>query len=462
MNTDLQPVVLYDTYHRELRAFDSLEPGKVKMYCCGPTVYDYAHIGNLRTYLFEDLLRRTLSMAGYEVHHVMNITDVGHLTSDADTGEDKMEKGAIRAGLSAWEIAERYTQAFKEDLEALNILEPHIWCRATDHIAEQIADIQKIEHRGYTYITDDGVYFDTSKLEGYGFLARLDVSGLNAGSRVDLGEKRNVTDFALWKFSSPDRRRQMEWDSPWGRGFPGWHIECSAMSVKYLGKLFDIHCGGKDHIPVHHSNEIAQSEVAHGTSLANYWLHGYFLELDHSKMSKSSGEFLRMQTLRDQGYDPLTYRYLCLTAHYRNDLKFTWESLDSASVALSRLRDLVLADDEVGQVDKAWLQTFHSHMQQDLNTPKALAILWGLVKSDLPVADRRQTLLAMDEVFGLGLANWSGLLEEVPAEIVVLMEKRDLARAERDWARADELRDMVQAKGYEIKDGPDQSRVRRR
>ncbi|MGB5706482.1 MAG: cysteine--tRNA ligase, partial [Arenicellales bacterium] len=265
-------IELYDTYTRSLREFKPLKPGQVGIYACGPTVYNYAHIGNLRTYVFEDVLRRTLEMAGYTVNHVVNITDVGHLTSDADTGEDKMEKGAQRTGKSAWEIANLYTQAFKIDLELLNILEPVTWCRATDHIAEQIQDIQTIENAGYTYITNDGVYFDTSKLEHYGHLARLDVEGLKSGSRVELGEKRNATDFALWKFSPQNQKRQMEWDSPWGVGFPGWHIECSAMSVKFLGKLFDIHCGGKDHIPVHHSNEIAQSEACHGTHLANYWL----------------------------------------------------------------------------------------------------------------------------------------------------------------------------------------------
>ncbi len=460
MTTDPQPIVLFDTYQRELRRFDPIEPGKVRMYCCGPTVYDYAHIGNLRTYIFEDLLRRTLSEAGYEVSHVVNITDVGHLTSDADTGEDKMEKGSARTGLSAWEIAERYTQAFQEDLRVLNILEPQVWCRATDHIDEQIADIQEIERKGYTYTTDDGVYFDTAKLEGYGYLARLDVSGLNAGSRVDLGQKRNVTDFALWKFSPANQQRQMEWESPWGRGFPGWHIECSAMSVKYLGKWFDIHCGGKDHIPVHHSNEIAQSEVAHGTRLANYWLHGYFLELEQAKMAKSDGTFLRMQSLSDRGYDPLAYRYLCLMAHYRSDLKFTWESLDSASVTLGRLRDLVLEGDDDGMVQIEWLQKFRDEMQHDLNSPKALAVLWGLAKSAITASDRRATVLAMDRFLGLDLVNWSQPFEEIPDTVLKLLADRDCARAERNWPLADELRNQIQTMGYVIEDGPEGSRVR--
>ena len=392
----------------------------------------------------------------------MNITDVGHLTSDADSGEDKMEKGAARTGLSAWEIAEKYTEAFRSDLEALNILEPHTWCRATDHIVEQIEDIREIERQGYTYVTSDGVYFDTSRLSDYGYLARLDVQGLDAGSRVDKGEKKNATDFALWKFSPQDHQRQMEWDSPWGRGFPGWHIECSAMSVKYLGKLFDIHCGGKDHIPVHHSNEIAQCEIAHGTRLANYWLHGYFLETDREKMSKSAGEFLRLQSLLDRGYDPLSYRYLCLTAHYRSDLKFTWESLDSATVALGRLRQAVLGAPENGEVDIESLSRFRDELCHDLNSPRALAIVWHVVRKNMSPASRRATLLAMDEALGLDLAHWVPEEETVPDEIVRMLEERNEARAARDWSRADELRDQIQSEGFEIEDSAEGSRARRR
>lgn len=453
-------IELYDTYTRTLREFVPLKPQQVGMYACGPTVYDYAHIGNLRTYIFEDVLRRTLEMAGYQVNHVVNITDVGHLTSDADTGEDKMEKGAQRTGKSAWEIAELYTRAFRSDLQRLNILEPTTWCRATDHIKEQVQDIVAIEKAGFTYITSDGVYFDTSKLDQYGYLARIDIDGLNAGSRVDLGEKRNVTDFALWKFSPKGQKRQMEWDSPWGRGFPGWHIECSAMSVKYLGQLFDIHCGGKDHIPVHHSNEIAQSEACYGTRLANYWLHGYFLETEQDKMSKSAGEFLRLQTLIDNGYDPIAYRYLCLTAHYRSDLKFTWESLDSATVALNRLRTAVFGWDQAGDPDTGWLGRFKQEIARDLNTPKALAVVWGLIKQSMPDAVKKATLLQMDQVLGLDLANWSPSAEEIPDNVLELVEKRNSARLNKDWGNADALRDQIIALGYEIEDGPDGTRVK--
>jgi cysteinyl-tRNA synthetase len=337
------PLTLYDNYARALRKFEPLRAGdRVGMYTCGPTVYDYQHIGNYRTFLFEDTLRRVLEWNGFSVTHVMNVTDVGHLVSDADTGEDKMEKGARRTGKTAWEIAALYTDAFLADLKLLNIEDPTILCRATDHIADQIAFIADIEKNGYTYRTSDGIYFDTSKQSDYGHLARLDIEGLEAGKRIDVGEKRHPTDFALWKFSPPGEKRQMEWDSPWGRGFPGWHIECSAMAQRYLGDFFDIHCGGEDHIPVHHTNEIAQTEARVGTHLANFWLHGYFLLMKDAKMAKSAGEFLRLQSLIDRGYDPLAYRYLCLTGHYRSQLNFTWEALDAAATGLERMRQGVL------------------------------------------------------------------------------------------------------------------------
>ncbi|MEX2327830.1 MAG: cysteine--tRNA ligase, partial [Pseudomonadales bacterium] len=329
---------LFDTYDRKIRDFEPLHPGRVGLYCCGPTVYHYAHIGNLRTYLFEDLLRRVLTLNGYEVNHVVNITDVGHLVSDADTGEDKMEVGSRRTGMNAWEMADFYTAAFKEDIARLNILPPVTWCRATDHIREQIDFIKELDSKGFTYITSDGVYFDSRKLNNYGYLARLDVTGLLEGARVEPGERRFVTDFALWKFSPADENRQMEWESPWGTGFPGWHIECSAMAAKYLGNFFDIHCGGEDHIPIHHTNEIAQTEAARGTRLANFWMHGYFLQIDNAKMAKSKGEFLRLTTLEERGFDPLVYRYLCLTGHYRTQMSFSWESMESNQVALNRMR----------------------------------------------------------------------------------------------------------------------------
>jgi cysteinyl-tRNA synthetase len=443
---------LFDTYTRTLRDFEPLHPPEVGMYACGLTVYDYAHIGNLRTYIFEDWLRRTLEFNGYSVKHVQNITDVGHLVSDADEGEDKMEKGSRRTGKSAWEIAEFYTQAFKGNLKQLNILEPTIWCKATDHIQEQIEAIRCIEAKGFTYRTSDGIYFDTSKQNDYGYLARLDIEGLQAGVRVEVGEKRRPTDFALWKFSPPDQQRQMDWDSPWGKGFPGWHIECSAMSVKYLGPYFDIHCGGEDHISVHHPNEIAQTEACHGTRLANFWLHGYFLQLDDARMSKSSGEFLRVQSLIERGYDPLAYRMLCLSAHYRTRLSFTWEALDGAATALNRLRAACFEWGEPGAADEAFVAKFVDQINDDLNLPRAMAVVWELVRNDLPAATKKATLLAFDRVLGLRLAEWQPMQEVVSDEVMALVERRQLARKEKRWKDADALREWIRALGYEVED----------
>lgn len=451
---------LYDTYTRSLREFVPLQESHVGMYTCGPTVYDYAHIGNLRTYIFEDILRRTLEFNGYTVKHVMNITDVGHLVSDADEGEDKMEKGARRTGKTAWEIAEFYTRAFQEDLKRLNIQEPHIWCRATDHIQEQIEFIQCIEAKGYTYRTSDGIYFDTSKLSDYGYLARLDVEGLQAGARIELGEKRSPTDFALWKFSPPGQKRQMEWDSPWGVGFPGWHIECSAMSAKYLGNFFDIHCGGEDHIPVHHTNEIAQTQACYGTRLANFWMHGYFLQLDDARMSKSSGEFLRLQVLIDRGYDPLAYRLFTMSAHYRAKLNFSWEGLDSASKSLDRLRNLAFEWGAPGEVDGNFADQFTAQINDDLNMPRALAVTWDLARSNLPGATKKATILLFDRILGLGLGDWEPPKEEIPEEILALAQMRQVARSEKRWADADALRLQIAQAGYDIEDTPQGPRIK--
>jgi cysteinyl-tRNA synthetase len=453
---------LFDTYTRSLRDFAPLHPPEVGLYTCGPTVYDYAHLGNLRTYLFEDLLRRVLAFNGYRVTHVMNITDVGHLVSDADTGEDKMEKGSRRTGKSAWEMAEYYTQAFQDDLYHLNILEPTIWCRATEHIPDQIDTIRAIEAQGFTYRTSDGLYYDTSRLPTYGYLARLDIQGLQAGMRVDIGEKRHPTDFALWKLSPPDRKRQMEWDSPWGVGFPGWHIECSAMSAKYLGTFFDIHCGGEDHISVHHTNEIAQTEACHGTHLANFWLHGYFLQLGETRMAKSTGDFIRLQTLMEHGYEPLAYRTFCLSAHYRTQLNFTWNSLDGAVTALHRLRTAAYEWGAPGAIDVAYRNRFIGEINDDLNLPRAMALTWELVKSDLPPSTKKATLLQFDHVLGLRLAEWRPAEAVVPDAITALVRQRQQARAERRWQDADAIRERVQAAGYDIEDTAQGPRLRSR
>lgn len=455
-------LALYDTWTRTVRPFTPIHAEQASMYCCGPTVYDHAHIGNLRTYIFEDLLRRALMRNGYQVRHVVNITDVGHLTSDADDGDDKMEKGSQRTGESAWAIAERYTEAFMADWRALRLLEPTVWCRATDHIAEQIAFIALIERSGCAYRTDDGIYFDTSKQDDYGFLARLDRTGLQAGRRVALGAKKNITDFALWKFSPAGVVRQMEWDSPWGRGFPGWHIECSAMSAKHLGSWFDIHCGGEDHIAVHHSNEIAQTKAAYGTRLANYWIHGHFLTLDAAtKMSKSSGDFVRLQTLQNRGIDPVAYRYLCLTAHYRSKLQFSWAALEGAQTALNRLRHLYSRWPEGGSIDNAFVARFDAEVNDDLNLPRALAALWELVKSPLPPSTLRATVDSLDHVLDLDLHDWAQAVSSVPESIRLLLNAREQARLQKDWGKADFIRDTLRARGWTVEDAKEGQRITR-
>jgi cysteinyl-tRNA synthetase len=453
---------LYDNYTRSLRSFEALKAGAVGLYTCGPTVYDYQHIGNFRTFLFEDLLRRVLEWNGYKVALVMNITDVGHLTSDADTGEDKMEKGARRTGKTAWEIAKLYTDAFLEDMSALNIEDPTMLCRATDHIREQIEFIADIEKNGFTYLTSDGIYFDTSRQPDYGYLARLDKAGLEAGKRVEIGEKRHATDFALWKFSPPGEKRQMEWESPWGTGFPGWHIECSAMAQKYLGDFFDIHCGGEDHIPVHHTNEIAQTEARVGTRLANFWMHGYFLLANDAKMAKSAGEFLRLKSLTDRGYDPLAYRYLCLTAHYRSQLNFTFDALDAAATALDRMRNGFQALPTAGAADPRYVERFTAEINDDLNLPRALALAWEVLRGELPPAARKATLALFDRVFGLGLETWQPKQETIPEVVRALAAARAAARAAREWVEADRLRLELHAAGWEMEDRPEGYALKRR
>ena len=459
------PLQLYDNYERRLREFVPLHPGgEVGLYTCGPTVYDYQHVGNFRTFLFEDMLRRVLEWNGYRVRHVMNVTDVGHLTSDADDGEDKMEKGARRTGKSAWEIARIYTEDFLADMARLHIESPTVLCRATDHIREQIEFIADIEKNGYAYRTPDGIYFDTARQPDYGFLARLDVKGLEAGRRVDLGAKRHITDFALWKFSPPGEKRQMEWDSPWGKGFPGWHIECSAMAQKYLGDFFDIHCGGEDHISVHHTNEIAQTEARVGTRLANFWMHGYFLLLNDAKMAKSAGEFLRVQSLVDRGYDPLAYRYLCLTGHYRGQLNFTWDALDAAATALDRLRQGVYALRDAGTAapDAELVLRFGNDLNDDLNLPRALAVAWEALRGDLAPAVKRATLLRFDSVLGLGLAQWSPRVDAVPGDVQALADARAAARKAKDWTEADRLRGLLNAAGWDMEDKADGYALKKR
>ena len=469
------PITLYNTMTRRKDPFQPIDPPKVRLYTCGPTVYNYAHIGNLRTYVYEDILKRALLWCGFEVNHVMNVTDVGHLTSDADEGEDKMAVSARREGRSVWEIAEFYWRAFQYDLERLNILEPDLWCRATDHIPDQIAMVAALEEKGYTYPIDgDGIYFDTSKLPDYGKLARLDIAGLQAGARVELAAgKRNATDFALWKLSPPDKQRLMEWDSPWGVGFPGWHIECSAMAVRHLGERLDIHCGGIDHIPVHHTNEIAQAECSLGHEWVNWWIHGEFLTFpkgedgEEAKMSKSSGEFLTLDLLVDRGHDPLAYRYFLLGAHYRQQLAFTWDAVAAAENAFQRLRRIVLdLRAEYTDADRpieAHLREFRSAVEDDLNMPRALAAMWGAVKDPAAAKGRiYATLLAMDIVLGFGFADMTEAeLDISQDEIRTLIDERNAARQDRNFARADEIRNQLAERGLAIEDTPDGTTWRR-
>ncbi len=455
---------LYNTASHRKEEFVPQNVKNVTMYCCGPTVYNFAHIGNLRTYIFEDLLSRTIRLH-YPLTHVMNVTDVGHLVSDADDGEDKMELGAAREGKSAWDIAKFYEQKFWQDYDALHCTRPTIVSRATEHIGPMIDLVKTLEEKGYTYRTSDGIYYDTSKFDRYDALVgHAHISGLQGGARVEMSdEKRNPTDFALWKFSPKDKKRQMEWDSPWGVGFPGWHIECSAMAMKYLGHTLDIHCGGIDHVTIHHTNEIAQSEAATGQKYVNYWIHGEFLILRSGKMSKSGGTFVTVDVLKEKGYEPLAYRYLCLGAHYRTQLEFSYESMDSASKSLKNLRALVA---QIGQAcnrtlqetdnSRAWKEKFTAALEDDLNAPKALALTWEAVRSsELSVAEKWDFLVAADAILALDLLE-SPALQAValPARVQALLDERAAARKAKDWKKSDELRDAILQEGYVVKDTP--------
>lgn len=449
----------YNTIAQKKELFTPLKKNKVGLYTCGPTVYNYAHIGNLRTYIFEDILKRTLEYNSHKVNHVMNITDVGHLTDDADSGEDKLEREAKKQKKDAWELANFYTQAFKNDLRELNITEPNTWCKATDHIPEQIELVKTLEQKGFTYQTSDGIYFDTSKLSDYGKLANLKNQNLKAGSRIDMGEKKHHTDFALWKLSTPKgahpelsegslTQRQMEWASPWGVGFPGWHLECSAMSVKYLGQPFDIHCGGIDHIPVHHTNEIAQSEAAYNKPLANYWMHGEFVIINNDKMAKSTGNFITLETIKEKRFSPLAYRYLLLQTHYRKQLNFTWESLEAAQNGLNHLYNSIAKLDTVKE-KKEIKQKFIEYINNDLNIPEALALIWETLKTK---TISKKTLLQFDQVLGLDIEKNSTFSKEMPLEIQKLIDERNLARKNKDYTKSDELRKKLENSGYEVED----------
>ena len=459
-------VYLYNTMSRAVEEFKPITEGFVGLYGCGPTVYNYAHIGNLRTYIFEDTLKRVLRHAGYKVKHVMNITDVGHLTGDGDEGEDKMAKSARESGRSVWDIAKFYTDAFFKDYDSLNIIRPDVVCPATQHIQQMIDLIKRLEAGGHTYVAGGNVYFSIDTFPEYGRLARLNLDDLKSGARIDIdSNKRNPKDFVLWFTNSKFGEQAMMWDSPWGRGYPGWHIECSAMSMYYLGEQFDIHCGGIDAIPVHHTNEIAQSEAATGKKWVNYWMHGEFLLSDKGKMSKSSGEFLTMSVLTSHGYEPLDYRYFCLGATYRTQLQFSYQGMDGARTArlglvdrIAGLGDAVASCPEISEKAKAYMDQFDGFVCNDLATARGLSVLWNMLKDDgISNAEKKFVVNYMDQVLGLGLAEIKGrkeTSEDIPAEVMELVEKRAEAKKNKDWAAADLYRKQIDEMGYSVKDTP--------
>ena len=460
---------LYNSLTRKKEEFKPIKPGKVGLYTCGPTVYNYAHIGNLRTYIFEDILKRVLVYNEYAVKHVMNITDVGHLTGDRDMGEDKMEKGAAREGKSAWDIADFYTQAFKKDINHLNILAPDIWVKATDNIPEQIALVGTLEEKGYTYRTADGIYFDTAKFKDYTKLSHQDLEALKEGARVERNpEKRNPTDFALWKFSPEGSKRQMEWDSPWGVGFPGWHLECSAMSMKFLGDQLDIHCGGTDHIDVHHTNEIAQSEAATDKPFFNFWMHGAFLIIQGGKkMAKSEGNFLTLENaFLKNDINPLAYRFAAFLTHYRKPMEYSDESIEAARNGLLHLQNQVrrVADagvDADNAVNTEFKNKFIQAINDDLNMPRAMAVIQEMLKSNISDAEKHTTTLDFDRVLGLRLDQ----LDKAPAlpeAVQKLIEDRIKARDAKDFAASDQLRAEIETLGYQVQDTKDGMKVHKK
>ena len=454
-------IFFYNTLTKKKELFKSLEPKKVKMYSCGPTVYKDATIGNMRTNLFQDTLRRVLEYNGYEVKQVMNITDVGHLVSDGDEGEDKMLKSAREEHKTPMEIAEYYTKLFFKDLERLNVEIPEVICKATDHIEEMLEMVQKIIENGYAYETSTAIYFDVSKLDEYGILSGINLREQKAGARVEVDpEKRNPYDFALW-IKAPENHL-MKWDSPWAPSYTGWHIECSAMSQKYLGEVFDIHTGGIDLIPTHHENEIAQSKGACGKIPAHYWMHGEYLLINGGKMSKSLGNVYLLDDIIKRGYDPLVYRLFNFSCHYKGKLNFTWEGIEAASTALTRLRDgyqkhLTGMADVDGTIISEIENKFHQAINDDLNMPLAMSAVWEAVKYQDKSPKIAKLLEKFDTVLGLKITEKRE--EEIPQEILELVEQRKVARNEKNWTESDRLRDLIAQKGYSVKDTKDGAEV---
>ncbi len=455
-------IKFYNTLTRKKDTFIPLDSKEVRMYSCGPTVYKNATIGNMRTNIFQDVLRRVLRYNGYELKHVMNITDVGHLVSDGDEGEDKMLKSAREEHKSPLEIAEYYTKLFFDDLKALNIEMPEVICKATDHIKEMLEYVEKLMANGYAYETSTAIYFDVSKLDKYGILSGINLEDQKSGARVEVDkEKRNPYDFALW-IKAPENHL-MKWDSPWGTSYPGWHIECSAMGQKYLGEQFDIHTGGIDLIPTHHENEIAQSKGACGKIPARYWMHGEYLLINGGKMSKSLGNVYLLDDIKNRGYNPIVYRLFSYSCHYRNKLNFTWEGIEAASKSLERLKEgyrkhLEGTDEVEQEIVNDFENKFHEAINDDLNMPLAMGTVWEVVRYEKKSKALAELLLKFDTVLGLKIDKQEEK-EEIPQEIIDLVEQREKARAEKNWAESDRLRDEIKEKGYIVKDSKEGATV---
>jgi cysteinyl-tRNA synthetase len=447
-------ICVFNTLTRKKEEFVPLKKGRVGMYVCGPTVYDHDHIGHAWNYTTSDLLRRLFEYNGYKVKQVMNITDVGHLTSDADIGEDKLEKSARERGETAWQIAKFFTKIYLLDRDKLNLEKPQVICKATDHIKEMIRLVQILIDKGYGYETNDGIYFDTAKFKDYGKLSGNTLERLKEGARVEINpEKRNPSDFALWKFSPAGKKRDMEWKAFGKMGFPGWHIECSAMSMKYLGENFDLHTGGEDNIFPHHECERAQSEAATAKKFVNYWFHTRFLMVEGEKMSKSLKNFFTIKDLEDKGYSALDLRYLFLTAHYRSQLNFTWQSLEAAKIAREKLNNFILSVKGKGKVNKNYKDQFLSFINNDLDTARGLALIWQLLKDkDISDADKKAAILDFDQFLGLRLAKLKKKKNIIPKKIIQLVKEREKARKDKDWARSDELRQLIEKEGFSVED----------
>lgn len=449
-------IYLYNTLTKKKELFEPINNKEVKMYSCGPTVYSYAHIGNFRTYIFVDSLRRVLKYNRFKMNHVMNITDVGHLTSDADTGEDKMEKAARKEGKNPYEIAKFYTDAFMKDMKKLNIDMPEIITKATDNIPQMLEMVQEIVDNGYGYETSTGIYFDVSKLDKYPVLSNNSVEGQEAGARIEVdNEKRNPYDFAVW-IKAPENHI-MKWDSPWGKSYPGWHIECSAMGRRFLGENFDIHTGGVDHIPIHHENEIAQCKGSFGHNPANFWMHCEFLLVDGGKMSKSLGNVYTLDELQEKGIEPIAYKLFCFSSHYRNKLNFTFEGAKASQISLNRLRQGYQNhkngnQDIESSVISEYEERFHRAINDDLNMPAAMGIVWEVVRYETKSPKLAELLLKFDEVLGLEINQIPENNRELPDEIIKLIEQRNIARENKNWEESDRIRDELQNRGYSVKD----------